>query len=63
MELIFVNPYCRVNDAVRAGIGQRQTAAAYLNTLSEEAILEKVKAGRENLYINPPLLALLSEGA
>ncbi len=63
VELIFVNPYCRVNDAVRAGIGQRQTAAAYLNTLSEEAILEKVKAGRENLYINPPLLALLSEGA
>jgi len=61
VELIFVNPYCRVSDVVRAGIGQRQTAAAYLNALAEEAILEKVKAGRENLYINPPLLALLSE--
>ncbi|MCY4356523.1 MAG: Fic family protein [Gammaproteobacteria bacterium] len=60
VELIFVNPYCRVNDVVGAGIGQHQTAAAYLNTLAEEAILEKVKAGRENLYINPPLLALLS---
>ena len=61
VELIFVNPYCRVNDVVKAGIGQRQTAAVYLNTLADETFLEKVKAGRENLYINPPLLALLSD--
>jgi len=61
VELIFVNPYCRVNDVVKAGIGRRQTAAVYLNALATEDILEKVKAGRENLYINPPLLALLSE--
>ncbi|MDE0478105.1 MAG: Fic family protein [Gammaproteobacteria bacterium] len=61
VELIFVNPYCRVNDVVKAGIGRRQTAAVYLNALAAEDILEKVKAGRENLYINPPLLALLSE--
>ena len=61
VELIFVNPYCRVSDVVEAGIGQRQTAAVYLNTLAGKAVLEKVKAGRENLYINPPLLALLSD--
>ncbi len=63
VELIFVKPYCRISDVVQADIAKRQTAAAYLKALAAEGILEKVKAGRENLYINPPLLALLSERA
>ena len=62
-ELIFVNPYCRIGDVVEADIAKRQTAAVYLKALASEGILEEVKAGRENLYINPPLLALLSERA
>lgn len=60
-ELIFVNPYCRIGDVVEAEIAKRQTAAVYLKALTSEGIIEEVKAGRENLYINPPLLALLSE--
>ena len=62
-ELIFVNPYCRIGDVVEAEIAKRQTAAIYLKALSAEDILEEIKVGRENLYINPPLLALLSERA
>ncbi len=46
VELIFVNPYCRVNDVVKVGICQRQTATVYLNTLADGAFLEKVKAGK-----------------
>ncbi len=60
-ELIFVNPYCRIGDVVMADIAKRQTAAVYLKALAAEGLLEEIKAGRENLYINPPLLALLAE--
>ena len=62
-ELIFVHPYCRIGDVVEADIAKRQTAAVYLKALAAEGLLEEIKAGRENLYINPPLLALLSEHA
>lgn len=60
-ELIFVNPYCRIGDLVDSGVAKRQTAAVYLKAMVSEGLLEEVKAGRENLYINPALLALLSE--
>ena len=59
-ELIFVNPYCRIGDVVKADIAKRQTAAVYLKALAAEGLLEEIKSGRENLYINPPLLALLA---
>ncbi|MCY3879518.1 MAG: hypothetical protein OXF74_10125 [Rhodobacteraceae bacterium] len=54
--------YCRISDVVKAGIAKRQTAANYLNALAAEGILRKIRAGRENLYINPLLLELLTEG-
>lgn len=60
-ELIFVNAYCRINDLVDSGIAKRQTAAVYLKAIVSEGLLEEVKVGRENLYIKPALLALLSE--
>ena len=60
-EVIFVNPYCRIGDLVSAGIAQRQAASTYLKTLVGLGLLEEMKAGRENLYINPALLTLLSE--
>lgn len=61
VELVFVNPYCRISDVVEAGIAKRQTAAVHLKALAAEGVLEEFKAGRENLYTNPPLLALLAE--
>ena len=63
VELIFVHPYCRIGDVVAAGIAKRQTAAIYLKALAAEGLLEQIKAGRENLYLNPPLLALLAEAS
>lgn len=61
VELIFVNPYCRIGDLVDSGVAKRQTAATYLKAMVSEGLLEELKVGRENLYINPALLALLSE--
>ena len=60
-ELIFVHPYCRISDVVDADIVKRQTAAVYLKALAAEGLLQEIKAGRENIYINSPLLALLPE--
>lgn len=60
-EIIFVNPYCRIGDLVKAGIAKRQSASVYLKSLTEHGLLQEMKAGRENLYINPPLLALLRD--
>ncbi len=61
VELVFVNPYCRISDLVDSGVAKRQTAAVYLKALVSEGLLREVKSGRENLYINPALLALLSD--
>jgi Fic family protein len=60
-EAISVNPYCRISDLVSAGIAQRQAASTYLKTLASLNLLEELKGGRGNLYINPALLALLSD--
>jgi len=60
VELIFVQPYCRIGNVVEAGIAQRQTAAVYLKRLASVGVLEEVKVGREKLFINPRLMRLLT---
>lgn len=61
IELLFVQPYCRIANVVEAGIAKRQTASVYLKALCDAGILREVKAGREKLFINPRLMALLTE--
>lgn len=60
VELIFVQPYCRIKNVVDAGIARRQTAAMYLKLLSDAGVLEEIKVGREKLFINPRLMRLLT---
>jgi cell filamentation protein, protein adenylyltransferase len=60
VELIFVQPYCRIKNVVDAGIAQRQTAADYLRKLRDVGVLEEVRVGREKLFINPRLMRLLT---
>lgn len=61
VELIFVQPYCRIGNLVEAGIAGRQSASSYLKRLSDVGVLEERKAGREKLFINLALLRLLTE--
>jgi len=61
IELIFVQPYCRIRNLVEAGIAQRQTAAVYLKELCRVGVLEEAKAGREKFFINPRLMRLLTQ--
>jgi Fic family protein len=63
VELIFIQPYCRIQNLVQSGIAKRQTASDYLKGLVDIGILKEVKVGREKLFIHPNLVSLLtSEG-
>jgi Fic family protein len=60
VELLFVQPYCRIGNIVDAGIAKRQTAAVYLQQLVALGALKEIKRGREKLFVNAPMLALLT---
>jgi hypothetical protein len=45
---------------LKAGVAQRQSASVYLKTLAGIGVLEEMKVGRERLFINPPLMRLLT---
>jgi len=63
VELLFVQPYCRIGNVVESGIEQRQTASEYLKALCGIGVLQVRKAGREKLFINTRLLRLLTTGS
>jgi Fic family protein len=62
-ETIFIQPYSRIGDLVDAGIARRQSASQYLQALCKIGVLEERKSGREKLFINPSLLAVLTDRA
>ena len=59
VELIFIQPYCRIANVVEAGLAKRQTASEYLKQLRDIGVLTEVKVGREKLFIHPNLMTLL----
>ena len=61
VELIYTQPYCRIENVVQAGIAKRQTASEYLKRLSSIGLLEERAVGREKLFININLVRLLTE--
>jgi len=61
VELIFVQPYCRIGNLVDAKIAKRQTASVYLKQLCEIGVLQEIKSGREKLFIHPKLMRLLTQ--
>lgn len=60
IDLVFVQPYCRIRNVVEVGLAERQTAAVYLKHLVRAGVLQEVKVGREKLFINPRLMRLLT---
>ena len=61
VEVIFVQPYCRIANLVDADIAKRQTASVYLKQLCEAGVLKEIKVGREKLFIHPKLMRLLTQ--
>jgi Fic family protein len=60
LDVIFVQPYCRIQNVIDAGLAQRQTASTYLKALIDIGVLEELKTGREKLFIHPKLMDLLT---
>ncbi len=60
LELLFRQPYVKVQYLVDAGIAERKTAANYLQELEKIGILKSSKTGKEVLYLNVELFDLLS---
>lgn len=61
IELLFTQPYCKVEFVVNAGIAKRQTAAEYLKEIENTGLLKSKKVGKEVLYLNQPLFELLKK--
>lgn len=60
VEVIFEQPYCRIQDVTDAtAVAARQTASRHLKHLVRIGVLEEVARGREKLFIHPKLLQLL----
>ena len=60
IELIFRQPYCKIQFVVDAGIARRKTASEYLQALEQIGILAGERRGREVIYKHPALVEVLS---
>lgn len=58
-DLIFTQPYCRIQYVIEEGLAKRQTASLYLQQLVEIGVLNELKMGREKLFVHPKFLNLL----
>lgn len=59
VEIIFTQPYCRIQNVVESKLAKRQTASTYLKTLESIGVLKEIKVGREKLFIHPNFVHLL----
>jgi Fic family protein len=60
IDILFAQPYCRIQNLVDAGVAKRQTASVYLKQLVEIGMLSETKVGREKLFIHSNFLRLLT---
>ena len=60
VEMLFRQPYCRISNLVDANIAKRQTASTYLKQLCDIGVLQEVKSGRENIFVHPKYIELLT---
>ena len=60
LDVIFEQPYCRIDNLVEAEIAKRETSSKYLKQLAGLGMLEELKVGREVLFINRPLMRVLT---
>lgn len=59
IDVLFNQPYCRIQDMVEAGIAKRQAASTYLKELVSYGLLAEEKVGREKLFVHKKYLILL----
>lgn len=59
---LFKHPYTKIEFVEKELYIERRTASKYLNSLSEIGLLNKIKIGKSNFYINAPLYDLFAKG-
>lgn len=59
INILFKHPYTKNSFLERELNVHRNTASSYLNTLAETGLLTKIRIGRQNYYLNEPLLNIL----
>jgi Fic family protein len=60
VQVIFEQPYNRIQNLIDADVAKRQTASVYLKQLTSIGVLNEIKRGREKLYLHPKLLQLMT---
>jgi Fic family protein len=63
VDVLFNQPYSRIQNVVDADIAKRETAARYLRELVEIGMLQEHRMGKEKLFLHPAYLRLLSDNA
>lgn len=61
VQIIFEQPYCRIQHLIDSGVAKRQTPSTYLKNLVDIGVLQERQAGREKLFVNPRLMYLMTE--
>ncbi len=61
VELIFEQPYCRIQNLTAGNLAKRETASRYLKQLTAIGVLQEQTVGREKLFLHPKLLRLLKQ--
>jgi Fic family protein len=61
IELLFEQPYSKIEFVVNRLRVERKAASRYLKELEKIGILESQKVGRETLYINRELIEILKQ--
>lgn len=61
VQLIFEQPYCRIQYLVEHGIAKRQTASVYLKQLCDIGVLEEKSLGKEKIFLHPKLVNLFTK--
>ena len=59
IDVLFQQPYCRIENIMDAGIAKRETASSYLRALVTAGVLRELKVGREKLFLHQAYLDIL----
>lgn len=61
IELVFEQPYCKIQFLVDRNIAKRETASHYLKQLEKIGVLQRFKLGKEILFLNRKLYQLFGK--
>ena len=61
IELLFEQPYCKIEFLVERLNIERKAASRYLQNLEKIKVLKAHKIGRENIYVNTKLFELFKK--